>query len=83
VKATSNLQRRVSLSLLNMQQSLLKTKKGKCDACKESTCEEEVLEKIIIKGLEFFFCSDCLIGQADSTPEENEEFIRRYEKRIS
>jgi hypothetical protein len=66
-----------------MQQTLLKTKKGKCDACREPTQEDEVLEKIIINGSEFFFCSDCIIGQQDATAEENEEFIKRYEKRNS
>lgn len=63
-----------------MQKELFNKKKGKCDACKESTCEEEVLEKIIINGSEFFFCSDCIIGQQDATAEENEEFIRCKKK---
>ena len=63
-----------------MQKELFNKKKGKCDACRELTQDEEVLEKVIIKGLEFFFCSDCLIGQADSTAEENEEFIRCKKK---
>jgi hypothetical protein len=63
-----------------MQKELFNKKKDKCDACKESTCEEEVLEKIIINGSEFFFCSDCIIGQQSATAEENEEFIRCKKK---
>ena len=67
-----------------MQQQMFKTKKvGRCEACREMTQGDEKLELVEIINQEFWLCSDCAIGQQDCTPEENEEFIRRYEKRIS
>jgi hypothetical protein len=64
-----------------MNLNLFKTKKGKCDACREETQDQEILEKIKINGFEVFFCSDCIIGQRDSSQEENEEFIKIWTKR--
>jgi hypothetical protein len=64
-----------------MNLTLFKTKKGKCDACHEAG----ELEKIIIKGYEFFFCSDCICGATGDDPETkriNEEFVKNYEHRI-
>ena len=60
-----------------MNLTLFKTKKGKCECCKE----QDNLEKINIKGNEVFLCSDCIIGQRDATQEDNEEFIKIWKKR--
>jgi hypothetical protein len=64
-----------------MNLNLFNTKKGKCDSCHEETQDQEILEKIKINGHELFFCSDCIIGQSDATPEENEEFIKIWKKK--
>ena len=67
-----------------MQQTLIKTKKvGRCEACRELTEGDEKLELVEINNNEFWLCDSCAIGQHASTAEENEEFIKRYEKRNS